>query len=99
MILPPSPRSIRCRATAREQRKRALDVDGLHLVPGGFAQIDDWDAVWSGARASVVDQQVDAAKAGERVLHHALDLVGIGHVGLHCEGLLTSGFDFGDEGG
>jgi hypothetical protein len=26
-------------------------------------------------------------------------LGGIGHVGFHCEGLLTGGFDFGDEGG
>ena len=79
--------------------KGALDVDGLHLVPGGFAQVYDWDAIWPRARASVVDQQVDAAKAGERTLHHALDLGRVGYVGLHRESLLTGGFDFGDKGG
>ena len=71
---------------AQEDR---LEVDVLHPVPGLDRGVEDRGVVL-GRDAGVVEQHVDLPELLARLRVHALDLLGVGHVGLDRRGRPTA---------
>ena len=77
--------SIMTLRAALQQRKMALRVDVEDVVPFLFGDLVNLDH--GAAEADAVDEDVEAAPAGDHVRHHSLHLRQVGGVGGDGDGL------------
>ena len=95
MILPPPPRAIMCPRYLPGDEEGAPHVDAHHFVEGFLFQVNYEYTASAGAEGGVVNQDVDAAKLGQNLAYHFVDLSTVGNVCEERQRFTAHFLDFG----